>query len=304
MGVDLGWQSGDHYLAFVPRSTAGPNWLPFSFGGKSLERTIGQRLDGVLSRNLAFDVKAEEGRAADQTQTFRCEGAGVRVSFQAKEIAGELCRVKPAVFQTRNEICVFHGYLSNLDDLLDTLTKSGRAKCTLGNPAVSGGAAQDGGLAAELLLHLYRSTRSSDLLIMLSELQGVYSFFIYDSNRRSVFAARDPSGREPLYYAMDEDEALSFTNKPFNVPGGERFEDWQEVPPGHFIAGKSARLQQFALTPEQLYQREVYESHMDDEGSPPPASPMSPGRMPENSSLSSVHSNFDSDALFRISLDM
>ena len=43
---------------------------------------------------------------------------------------------------------------------------------------------------------------------MLRTLQGVYSFFIYDSNRRSVFAARDPSGREPLYYAMDEDEAL------------------------------------------------------------------------------------------------
>jgi hypothetical protein len=34
------------------RSTAGPNWLPFSFGGKSLERTIGQRLDGVLSRQV------------------------------------------------------------------------------------------------------------------------------------------------------------------------------------------------------------------------------------------------------------
>lgn len=39
------------------------------------------------------------------------------------------------VFQTRNEICVFHGYLSNLDDLLDTLTKSGRSKRGLGNPA-------------------------------------------------------------------------------------------------------------------------------------------------------------------------
>jgi hypothetical protein len=34
------------------RSTAGPNWLPFSFGGKSLERAIGQRLDGVLSRRV------------------------------------------------------------------------------------------------------------------------------------------------------------------------------------------------------------------------------------------------------------
>ena len=51
----------------------------------------------VRCRNLAFDVRAEEGRAADQTQTFRCDGAGVRVSFQAKEIAGELYRIKPAV---------------------------------------------------------------------------------------------------------------------------------------------------------------------------------------------------------------
>ena len=130
------------------------------------------------------------------------------------------------------------------------------------------------------------------------------------------------------------------------MPGGERYEDWVEVPPGHFIAGKSARLQQFALTPEQLYQREVlqsqrgssghmeasqsgdcaaacglfssapthsvliivmyesqmYESHMEDEGSPPPASPTSPGRVRENSSLSSVHSSFDADALFRIDM--
>jgi hypothetical protein len=291
----------DHYLAYIPRSTSSLNWLPFSFGGKSLERAIGQRLDGLLSRSLTFDapaLSAEEGLAGQQTQTFRCDGAGVKVVFQAKEIAGELYRVKPAVFQTRNEICIFHGYLSNLEDLIDLLAKSGRTR-GFGVPAV--GAAQDGALAAELLLHMYHSTRASDLLIMLSELQGVYSFCIYDSQKRSVFAARDPSGREPLFYAVDEDEAISFTNKPFNVPGGERLEDWAEVPPGHFIAGKNARLQQFALTPEQLYQREVYES-MEDEGSPPPASPLTPGRLPENSSLSSVQSNFDVDALFRISM--
>lgn len=49
----------------------------------------------------------------------------------------------------------------------------------------------------------------------------------------------------------------SFTNKPFEVPGGERTADWEVMPPGHFIAGKSSRLKQFALTPEQLHQREV-----------------------------------------------
>ena len=38
--------------------------------------------------------------------------------------------------------------------------------------------------------------------------QGIYSFVIYDSNRKQVFAARDPSGKEPLFYSVDEDEAL------------------------------------------------------------------------------------------------
>lgn len=44
------------------------------------------------------------------------------------------CTHRVQVFQTRNEICVFHGYLSNLEDLLDTLTKSGRTR-GFGNPA-------------------------------------------------------------------------------------------------------------------------------------------------------------------------
>lgn len=188
---------------------------------------------------------------------------------------------------------MFHGYLSNLDDLLDTLTKSGRSKCTLGNPAgtclkqavlmmqlcqpshpylfvtcslgflrnmplvcvlcsrvnvpcncsewgrgagrrpcsraaaapvplnpllrpphhalrASSASCQDGVcLVVRSLptLALLACVRPCQRLLLLT-LQGVYSFFIYDSNRRSVFAARDPSGREPLYYAMDEDEAL------------------------------------------------------------------------------------------------
>ena len=54
---------------------------------------------------------------------------------------------------------------------------------------------------------------------------------------------------------MNEDGSASFVNKPISVPGGESFDDWQEVPPGHFVAGKSPKLQQFALTPQQLFAR-------------------------------------------------
>ena len=46
------------------------------------------------------------------------------------------------------------------------------------------------------------------------------------------------------------------------MPGGERTVDWEAMPPGHFIAGKSSRLKQFALTPEQLHQREVRPSSL------------------------------------------
>ena len=64
------------------------------------------------ARSLTFDAPglsgAEEGRVGEQTQVFRCDGVGVKVIFQAKEIAGELYRVKPAVrgvFSARLRLC-------------------------------------------------------------------------------------------------------------------------------------------------------------------------------------------------------
>jgi len=271
-------QAGGSFYLYTKQPSS---WLPFSFGGRSLERerAIDHRIDGLLSRKIARASGSSPGAAAldcevgyAETASFRCDGAGLTVVYKTKEIGGELYRVKPAVFQTENEICVFYGYLSNSEDVLDLLSKSGR-RSGFGCPVV--GSAQDGELAAELLLHMYRGTSSKDLLIMLSELQGQYAFVVYDSHRKQAFAARDPSGRESLYYSFDDDDGLSFTNKPFEVPGGERTADWEVMPPGHFIAGKSSRLKQFALTPEQLHQREVFEA-MDEPPSPLSTSPHSP----------------------------
>lgn len=39
-------------------------------------------------------------------------------------------------------------------------------------------------------------------------LQGQYAFVVYDSHRKQAFAARDPSGRESLYYSFDDDDGL------------------------------------------------------------------------------------------------
>lgn len=49
----------------------------------------------------------------------------------------------------------------------------------------------------------------------------------------------------------------SITNQPFTVLGGPSVKQWHLLPPGHFIAGKHARVHQYALTPQQLHDREV-----------------------------------------------
>ena len=119
-------------------------------------------------------------------------------------------------------------------------------------------------MAAEVIYRM--CSRGEEPLILLSELQGQYSFALYDGERRQVFAARDASGGEPLLYAADDDGGVSLSNAPLAVrsPDGEGDVAWAPVPPGHYIAGRTPKLQQFALTPAQLTEREHLEAAEDD----------------------------------------
>lgn len=105
---------------------------------------------------------------------------------------------------------------------------------------------------------------SHTAFVHLPLMQGQYSFIIYDSGKKQAFAARDPGGHQPLFYNLESDGSVSFTNKPINVPGAESAADWQEVPPGHYVAGKHPSLHQFALTPEQLHARHSSDALEDD----------------------------------------
>ncbi len=93
---------------------------------------------------------------------------------------------------------------------------------------------------------------------------------LYDSSKKTAFAARDPSGAERLYYKLEEDGGVSYTNSLDTLPAGEaggaRGEGrgagergrWQELPPGHYMVGR--HVTQFALTLQQLETREKKES--------------------------------------------
>lgn len=59
-------------------------------------------------------------------------------------------------------------------------------------------------------------------------LQGQFSFVVFDSGKRRMFAARDASGREPLFISTEEDGAMAFTNSPACMMA-DGSEAWHEV---------------------------------------------------------------------------
>ncbi|KAI7846105.1 hypothetical protein COHA_000366 [Chlorella ohadii] len=167
--------------------------------------------------------------------------------------------------------CVFTGHLQNLDELVDRHSGETFGEGPTSPSSVLAGRGDPRQLAAETLLHMYIKERQAggDLLLLLSELQGQFSFVLFDGEKRQVFAARDSSGSEPLYYALDEDGAVSLSNDQPPVPTADEGRvQWCELPPGHFISGRSPKVQQFALTPQQLSIRETYEREMDEDISP------------------------------------
>lgn len=186
-------------------------------------------------------------------------------------------RVQPHVANDieRNAVCVFHGFLSNLEELQDRHGESPSKGSPLGSPkavtpifgledeAIDESEHKE--CASERLYRLY--ARGEDPFVLLSELQGQFAFAIYDG--RQVFAARDPSGKEPLYYDITDDGAISISNSPIKMlsPDGVGYIQWTELLPGQFIAGRTPKVQQFALSPDELSAREAIDAD-DSERSP------------------------------------
>ena len=126
-------------------------------------------------------------------------------------------------------------------------------------------------LRAQLIAqgHRYRTTSDTESLVHLyeeagpgfvSQLNGMFSFGIWDSQRRRLLLARDRMGQKPLYYALLPGGGLAFASEPkslFEHPGVSRELDhdslarylfyeylptphsiWagiSKLPPGHFL---------------------------------------------------------------------
>jgi asparagine synthase (glutamine-hydrolysing) len=79
----------------------------------------------------------------------------------------------------------------------------------------------------EVLLHLYRRNGEK----MVEQLRGMYAFAIWDSERRSLFLARDPFGIKPLYFA-DDGKTFRFASQVKALLASEAI-DTRPEPAGH-----------------------------------------------------------------------
>mmetsp|Transcript_8503 Transcript_8503/g.14585 ORF Transcript_8503/g.14585 Transcript_8503/m.14585 type:complete len:399 (+) Transcript_8503:34-1230(+) len=121
-------------------------------------------------------------------------------------------------------------------------------------------------LQALLGMHAHFDTK--ELCVdMLTELQGTFAFVLMDVGSKSgrVLAARDPTGKEKLYYGEDEGGSLMLTNNLEDLPARALHEvHWQLLLPGSYLHGHAGDFQvaQFALTMEQLAYRRVSLEHL------------------------------------------
>jgi asparagine synthase (glutamine-hydrolysing) len=91
-------------------------------------------------------------------------------------------------------VIVFNGEIYNYQSLRENLVKDG---CKfLGNSDT------------EVLLNLYLSEGKA----MLSKLNGIFAFAIWDNRSKLLFVARDALGVKPLYYCLS-DSIFSFSSE-------------------------------------------------------------------------------------------
>mmetsp|Transcript_33237 Transcript_33237/g.94167 ORF Transcript_33237/g.94167 Transcript_33237/m.94167 type:complete len:334 (-) Transcript_33237:107-1108(-) len=246
------------FYCYVPSGHQVPSWLPFRKGSeKAVIKHLGSLQDrqdgGVLSPTNVGRSPWNSKRSLSSTSDHDNEnqtlvpGAGVIAQYGWVEVAGELYRVQPVVHNTKDAIIVMYGYLYDIEALQPSCwghsTPDGKGGSHNKHSfdfsdmraEVHSLSAESGSMPAQILLqHLLFVTRNEGSLAEAMEnVKGCYAFVAYDSEKRVAYAARDESGEETLFYFVDAEGCLHFSNLPIDIPEyPNTATKWKELPLG------------------------------------------------------------------------
>jgi asparagine synthase (glutamine-hydrolysing) len=130
-------------------------------------------------------------RGPDEEGYFVDERVGL--SMRRLSILGLDDSSQPQYSKDENIVLIFNGEIYNFIEIRKELIEKGYEFKTTGD--------------TEVLVHLYEE-KGIDLL---HDLNGMFTFAIYDKNKEKVFVARDRLGIKPLYL-LKENEKLSFSS--------------------------------------------------------------------------------------------
>lgn len=131
-------------------------------------------------------------RGPDQGNSWLSEK--VAFGFRRLSIIDPAGSVQPMANETGSLILVFNGEIYNYQELRQELFKAGHRFSTQGD--------------SEVLLHGYEEWGEH----LPDHLRGMFAFAIWDESRQTLYAARDPFGIKPFYYAL-ADGALLFASE-------------------------------------------------------------------------------------------
>lgn len=127
-------------------------------------------------------------RGPDEGRSFLSERAAL--GFRRLAIIDPGGSVQPMVNETGDKVLVFNGEIYNYQALRLELLSAGHRFSSQGD--------------SEVLLHGYEEWGEH----LPEHLRGMFAFVIWDEKARTLFAARDPFGIKPFYYASVDGQFL------------------------------------------------------------------------------------------------
>lgn len=141
----------------------------------------GQRPAEDLLRRVGDTIRH---RGPDDDGVFLHEGFGM--VHRRLSIIDLSTGHQPIFNEDRSVVTILNGELYNYRELRQGLEARGHTFATSSD--------------TEVLVHLFEETRNLDFL---ARVNGMFAFVIYDARSRTLWLARDRTGKKPLYYYHD-----------------------------------------------------------------------------------------------------